>query len=101
LSKKGKPLVLLFDGNGLLRGAFHALPPVAVSKTGETVNAVYGFASTLLKVIAEFKPTYWAITFDCPAPKLELSAYSTDIEFPITHLLYAFPVPLFSVARLG
>ena len=48
--------MLLFDANGLLRGAFHALPPVAVSKTGETVNAVYGFASTLLKVIAEFKP---------------------------------------------
>ncbi len=68
MSKEEKPLVLLFDGNALVHRAFHALPPLTVSKTGEIVNAVYGFASTLLKVIAELKPTYWAIAFDRPVP---------------------------------
>ncbi len=65
---KRKPLLLLFDGNALVHRAFHALPPLTVSKTGEMVNAVQGFASTLLKVLNEIKPTHWAIAFDRPTP---------------------------------
>jgi len=63
-----KPLLLLFDGNALVHRAFHAIPPLTVSKTGEMVNAVQGFASTLLKVLSEIKPTHWAIAFDRPGP---------------------------------
>ena len=59
---------MLFDGNAVVHRAFHALPPLTVSKTGEMINAVYGFASTLLKELAELKPTYWAVAFDRPAP---------------------------------
>ena len=65
---KNKPLLLLFDGNALIHRAFHALPPLTVSRTGELVNAVHGVASTLLKVMADLKPTYWAIAFDVPGP---------------------------------
>jgi len=63
-----KPLLVLFDGNALIHRAFHALPPLSVSKTGETVGAVYGFALMLLKVINELKPTHYAIAFDMKAP---------------------------------
>ncbi len=63
-----KPLLVLFDGNALVHRAFHALPPLAVSKTGETVGAVYGFALMLLKVINELKPSHYAIAFDRAAP---------------------------------
>jgi DNA polymerase-1 len=63
-----KQLLLLFDGNALIHRAFHAIPPLTVSKTGEMVNAVQGFASTLLKVLDEIKPTHWAIAFDHPGP---------------------------------
>jgi len=63
-----KPLLLLFDGNALVHRAFHALPMLTVSKTGEMVNAVQGFASTLLKVLNEIKPTHWAVAFDRPGP---------------------------------
>ena len=63
-----KPLLLLFDGNALVHRAFHAIPPLTISKTGEMVNAVQGFASTLLKVLNEIKPTHWAIAFDRPGP---------------------------------
>ena len=59
-----KPLLLLFDGNALVHRAFHALPPLTVSKTGEMVNATYGFALMLLKTINELKPTQCAIAFD-------------------------------------
>jgi DNA polymerase-1 len=63
-----KKLLVLFDGNALIHRAFHALPPLTVSKTGETVSAVYGFALMLLKVINELKPTHCAIAFDMKAP---------------------------------
>ena len=63
-----KPLLVLFDGNALIHRAYHALPPLTVSKTGETVGAVYGFALMLLKVINELKPTHYAIAFDKAAP---------------------------------
>ncbi len=63
-----KPLLILFDGNALVHRAFHALPPLTITKTGEMVNAVQGFASTLLKLLRENKPDYWAIAFDRRAP---------------------------------
>ncbi|MDD5398832.1 MAG: DNA polymerase I [Dehalococcoidia bacterium] len=65
---KEKPLLILFDGNALVHRAFHALPPLSINKTGEMVNAVQGFASTLLKLLRENKPDYWAIAFDRAAP---------------------------------
>jgi DNA polymerase-1 len=68
VTREEKPLLLLFDGNALVHRAFHALPPLTQPKTGEMVNAVYGFASTLLKVFADFQPTHWAIAFDRPTP---------------------------------
>ena len=60
--------MVLFDGNALVHRAFHALPPLTVSKTGEIVGAVYGFALMLLKAISELKPTCYAIAFDTKAP---------------------------------
>jgi len=63
-----KPRLLLIDGNNLVHRAFHALPPLTVRKTGELVNAVYGFTSMLLKVLAEQKPTHYAIAFDKKGP---------------------------------
>lgn len=67
-NKSNKPLLLLFDGNALVHRAYHAIPPLTVSKTGELVNAVYGFTSILLKVLAELQPDYWAVAFDYPGP---------------------------------
>jgi len=62
-----KTLLLLFDGNALVHRAFHALPPLA-TRTGEMTGAVYGFASIVLKVLAELRPTHYAVAFDYPAP---------------------------------
>ncbi len=61
-SKKYKKLILI-DGNAIIHRAYHALPPFT-TKSGELVNAVYGFSSTLLSVIAEFKPDYIVASFD-------------------------------------
>jgi len=59
--------LVLIDGHAILHRAYHALPPLTTSK-GEIVNAVYGFSSMLLRVIADLKPTHIAVAFDTPEP---------------------------------
>lgn len=66
--KEKKSLLLLIDGSALVHRGFHALPPLTVPKTGETVGAVYGFSMMLIKAINELKPTHYAIAFDRKAP---------------------------------
>jgi len=65
---KRRHLLLLLDGTALMHRSFYALPPLTVSKTGEPINAVYGFANTLLKLLVDFNPIYWAVAFDRPTP---------------------------------
>ena len=55
--------IVLIDGHALVYRAYHALPPLTSPK-GEVVNAVYGFASMLMKVCGELKPRYLIATFD-------------------------------------
>jgi len=110
VAKEEKPLLLLFDGNALIHRAFHALPPLTQPKTGELVNAVYGFASTLLKVFADFKPTHWAVAFDRPAPtfrhemfeeyKAQRPATPEELKSQIKkvhQLVEAFHIPVFEI----
>jgi DNA polymerase-1 len=110
VAKEEKQLLLLFDGNALVHRAFHALPPLTQSRTGELVNAVYGFASTLLKVFADFKPTHWAIAFDRPTPtfrhemfeeyKAQRPATPEELKSQIKkvhRLVEAFHIPVFEM----
>ena len=59
--------LILIDANALIHRSFHALPPLT-TRSGELVNAVYGFSSILLRVINELKPDYIAAAFDLAAP---------------------------------
>jgi DNA polymerase I len=59
--------IVLIDGNALVHRAFHALPPLTSPK-GELVNATYGVASMLLKVLPDLHPEYVAAAFDTPVP---------------------------------
>ena len=110
MAEEKKPLLLLFDGNALVHRAFHALPPLTQPKTGELVNAVYGFASTLLKVLADFKPTHWAVAFDRPAPtfrhdmfeeyKAQRPATPEELKSQmkrVHQLVEAFHIPVFEI----
>jgi len=58
---------LLVDSNSLIYRGFFAVPPLTTTK-GELVNAVFGFASILLKVIQEVPPAHIAACFDLPIP---------------------------------
>ena len=107
---QNKPLLLLFDANALVHRAFHAVPPLTVSKTGEMVNAVQGFAATLLRVLNEVRPTHWAVAFDLPTPTFRHQKFedykAQRPETPqelvgqmkrVHQLVDAFRVPLFEI----
>jgi DNA polymerase-1 len=53
----------LVDGSNFLFRAFHAMP-MMVSSKGVPTGAVRGFASMLLRLIGEHKPTHLAVVFD-------------------------------------
>ena len=55
--------LVLIDGNAIIHRAYHAIPPMT-TKDGASVHAVYGFASMLLKIIADLKPTHMVTAFD-------------------------------------
>nr|BBH95454.1 hypothetical protein KTA_36530 [Thermogemmatispora argillosa] len=74
--ESGKKL-LLVDGHALIHRAFHALPEMLTTSSGEAVNAVFGFASMLLKALADVRPAYVAVTFDRSAPTFRHEALST------------------------
>ncbi|HUD09151.1 MAG TPA: DNA polymerase I, partial [Candidatus Saccharimonadales bacterium] len=62
-----KKKLVLIDSNALIHRAYHALPPLTTKK-GEIVNAVYGYTSVLLNVLAKFKPEYIVAAFDLKEP---------------------------------
>jgi len=54
---------LVIDGNSLAHRAFHAIPLLSTSQ-GTVTNAVYGFATMLMKILADRKPQMVAVCFD-------------------------------------
>lgn len=58
-----KSKFIIIDGNAILHRAFHALPQLK-TREGVVVNAVYGFASLIMKILRELEPEYIAVTFD-------------------------------------
>ncbi len=59
--------LVLLDGHSLAYRAFYALPTDLATKAGTVTNAVYGFTSMLVKLLADEKPEFIAVAFDAPA----------------------------------
>ena len=62
------PKLLLLDGHSLAFRAFYALPTDLATPGGTITNAVYGFTSMLVKVLADEQPEYIAVAFDAAGP---------------------------------
>lgn len=60
---KPQETILLLDGNALLHRAWHAIPPLT-TKDGLVVNAAYGFAMIVEKMIEAQRPEYMAVAWD-------------------------------------
>lgn len=63
MSNELKKLVLI-DSNAIIHRAYHALPKTMATRKGELTNVVYGYTSTLIKVMEDLKPDYIAASFD-------------------------------------
>jgi len=101
-----KKKLILIDSNALIHRAYHALPPLT-TKTGEIVNAVYGYTSVLLNVLNKFKPEYIVAAFDLKEPTFrhkEFKDYkATRVKAPddlyeqiprVKELVRAFNIPI-------
>ncbi len=99
--------LVIIDGNAIIHRAYHAIPPLT-DKNGRMVNAVYGFASMLLKVWNQLQPKYLAVTFDVAGPTFRHEKFKTykatrvkaDQELydqiPLVHdLVRAFSIPIY------
>ena len=64
----------LIDGSAYIYRAFFALPALNNSK-GLQTNAVYGFTTTLLKILRERQPDAIAVAFDEKGPTLRHQAF--------------------------
>lgn len=102
---------IIIDGNALLHRAWHALPPLT-TKTGELINAAYGFTLVLIKALKELKPAYGAVAFDRRAKTFRHEIYkeykATRPKQPeelysqvpkIKEILKAFGIPIFEMDR--
>lgn len=67
--------IFLLDGHSLSFRAFFALPPTLATTSGQITNAVYGFTSMLIKLLAEEKPDLIAVAFDKGRPTIRLEQY--------------------------
>jgi len=76
MSPKKKPKFLIIDGHALIHRSFHALPLSMRTTSGEPVNAVYGFASFLLKAIKDLKPDMIALALDEKGHNFRHETYS-------------------------
>jgi DNA polymerase-1 len=68
--------LFLLDGHSLAYRAFFALPTSLATTTGQVTNAVYGFTSMLIKLLAEEKPDLIAVAFDVGRPTHRLERYA-------------------------
>jgi len=101
--------LLLVDGNAILHRAYHALPPLT-DRSGQIINAVYGFSIMLLKAIEDLKPSYLAVCFDTPKPTFRHKEYigyqaqrpkmdselSSQIKI-VKDLLVSFGIPFYEI----
>ena len=100
----------LIDGSAYIYRAYFALPPLSNSK-GLQTNAVYGFATMLLKILREHQPDFLAVAFDEKGPTLRHEAYveykahrpempqGMEVQIPFIHrMVEAFGLPVIRAA---
>lgn len=65
---------LVLDGNSILNRAFYGIKMLS-NKKGQMTNGIYGFLSTLQKLLSEVSPQAIAVAFDLPKPTFRHKMY--------------------------
>lgn len=92
----------------LIHRSYYAIPKL--THRGQAVNAVYGFAATLLHIMTVLKPSHLAVAFDEPGPTFRVEDFADykahrpetpeelRSQFPLVRRLVAeFGIPSFGV----
>ncbi len=101
-----KKRLFVVDGPSYAYRSYYAIRELSNSR-GTPTNAVFGFANTLRKLIADFSPDYLVVAFDAPGPTFRHEKYSEykshrkpmpedlAIQIPlIRELISAFSIPM-------
>lgn len=98
----------LLDAMALIHRSYYAIPKL--THRGQAVNAVYGFAATLLHIMTVLRPSHIAVAFDEPGPTFrdedfaDYKAHRPETpeelrsQFPLVRRLVSeFGIPSFGV----
>ncbi len=101
-----KKSLFVIDGASYAYRTYYAIRSLSNSR-GMPTNAVFGFAKTLRKLIADFTPDYLVVAFDAPGPTFRHEKYEEYkshrkpmpddlvIQIPlIKRLISAFRIPI-------
>ncbi|MDZ7642556.1 MAG: DNA polymerase I [Desulfurivibrio sp.] len=69
-----KPPIYLIDGSAYIHRAYHAISPLT-NRDGLPTHAIYGFTTTLLRVIREGEARHLAVVFDARGPNFRHQLY--------------------------
>ena len=69
-----KPTLYLIDGNGFFYRAYYAIQGLTNSR-GEPTNALYGFITSVEKLVAAYQPNHLAVCFDRREPTFRHEKY--------------------------
>ena len=89
-----KPRLVLVDGSGYIFRAFFALPPMT-RKDGTPINAVYGFASMLSRLMGEWPNDDMVVVFDAGRTTFRnvmYADYKANRQEPPEELVPQFPL---------
>ncbi len=67
--------IYLIDGSALIYRSFYAIRDLRTS-SGQLTNAIYGFTTTLLKILKDKKPEYICVFFDLKGPTMRHKAFA-------------------------
>ena len=74
---KAKPELFLIDGNSLAYRAFFALPESIATSTGVPTNAIFGFASMLVKILTDYGPKATLVVWDAGSSWIAMHTRAT------------------------
>lgn len=75
MNKIENKTVYLVDASSIFFRAYYAIPFMQSQKTKIQTSAIYGYLTTTLKILEQFKPQYLVYCFDRKEPSLRVKYY--------------------------
>ena len=96
--------LFLIDASGLIWSAYHKLPLHLKNLDGLTINAVYGYCTSIIGLYQKFKPEQLIAVFDTKAKTFRhklYKEYKATRDEPPHDLIPQFPIVREATDALG